>query len=379
MFLHNDIKGHRLPPRTLCLTYDDGPGETAGTEPGPRTRELARYLADQEIRATFFVVGRHVDAHPGVVEELNALGHIVGNHTMNHPGLVRMAEQGGDVVGEIAQAHARIKTSHSADPVFFRAPYGNWRQRLAQDGPDRATSVVASILNTEALAMRYVGPINWDISGEDFNYWRDRMSAEDCARGYLDEIESVGRGIVLMHDGSENPAMRAGNRAFETTAILVPALRARGYSFVGLDRIPQVRTAIGVNRVVLLQADDGSFLSLDAEDRPTLVRREPGASEQFGLADGAGDALALRAPNGLYLELDGAEVHATGASLNDRSLWIPEPACGDRFLLRIEGRYLSVDGGEATSATTALRRHGALRWTLIDLVANATEPTTAFR
>ncbi len=34
MFFHVDIKGERLPYRTLCLTFDDGPG--------PRTFDLAK-------------------------------------------------------------------------------------------------------------------------------------------------------------------------------------------------------------------------------------------------------------------------------------------------------------------------------------------------
>ncbi len=51
MFFDQDIIGNRLPPGTICLTYDDGPG--------PETLELGRYLAEQHIPATFFVIGQH--------------------------------------------------------------------------------------------------------------------------------------------------------------------------------------------------------------------------------------------------------------------------------------------------------------------------------
>src|SRR5207245_2252816 len=93
MFFHRDLKGFDLPPKALCLTYDDGPGRD--------TLELGHYLFAQGIRATFFVVGRHAQEQPETLAELSALGHVLDNHTYTHPGLVALAEAGGDVAGEI--------------------------------------------------------------------------------------------------------------------------------------------------------------------------------------------------------------------------------------------------------------------------------------
>ena len=49
--------GTSMPDKTLCLTFDDGPGETNGESKGPRTLELAQYLHAEGIAATFFVLG----------------------------------------------------------------------------------------------------------------------------------------------------------------------------------------------------------------------------------------------------------------------------------------------------------------------------------
>jgi peptidoglycan/xylan/chitin deacetylase (PgdA/CDA1 family) len=237
MFFHGDIRGDQLPAGTLCLTYDDGPGETASDRPGPRTRELGRYLADEGIAATFFVVGRHAEQHGEVLTHLHEWGHLVGNHTWSHAGLVDLARAGGDVVGEVLRAD-RIIAPHGSDAIaFFRPPYGSWRRR------GQARSLVADALNGCLELGHYVGPIKWDITGEDYDYWRQGASAEDCARRYLDEIECAGRGIVLMHDSSDEAKTRSGNRALETTRRIVPILRQRGYRFVRLDRIPQVQAA----------------------------------------------------------------------------------------------------------------------------------------
>ncbi|MGH7192455.1 MAG: hypothetical protein ACREJM_02855, partial [Candidatus Saccharimonadales bacterium] len=52
-----------------------------------------------------------------------------------------------------------------------------------------------------------------------------------------------GRGIVLLHDSSEEDDVRPRNRTFEMTRLLAPRLKARGYRFVRLDEIPRVRHA----------------------------------------------------------------------------------------------------------------------------------------
>ena len=70
MFLHADIKGNDLPARTLCLTYDDGPGESCGDGAGPRTEALGEFLSSEGIRAIFFVIGAHAERHPHVLRSL---------------------------------------------------------------------------------------------------------------------------------------------------------------------------------------------------------------------------------------------------------------------------------------------------------------------
>jgi peptidoglycan-N-acetylglucosamine deacetylase len=245
MFLHADIKGNDLPAKTLCLTYDDGPGETDGEGSGPRTTELGQYLAAEGIQATFFVIGRHAERHPETLAALRRGGHTIGNHTYRHPGLVSLAECGGDVVGEVARTDAIIRPYADGGVVFFRAPYGNWRQIDPQTGADRCISVVAELLNSCDQLSHIIGPVNWDISAEDFAYWRRGAAAAEAADAYLREIEKAGRGIVLMHDSSEEARTRAGNRTLELTMLLVPELRRRGYRFVPLTELPQVQELCG--------------------------------------------------------------------------------------------------------------------------------------
>jgi hypothetical protein len=46
-----------------------------------------------------------------------------------------------------------------------------------------------------------------------------------------------------MHDSSEDELLRHRNQTMQMTKMLVPALKERGYRFVRLNDVPQVREA----------------------------------------------------------------------------------------------------------------------------------------
>jgi len=66
--------------RRIALTFDDGPDP----EVTPRVLDL---LDAAGARATFFCIGRRVDAHPEIAAEIVRRGHGIGNHTQTHPNL----------------------------------------------------------------------------------------------------------------------------------------------------------------------------------------------------------------------------------------------------------------------------------------------------
>jgi peptidoglycan/xylan/chitin deacetylase (PgdA/CDA1 family) len=241
MFFDADIKGADLPRKALCLTDDDGPGETECDGPGPRTTELARFLCDAGIQATFFVIGRHAKRYPESIAALHRLGHTIGNHTYSHPGLVAYTQAGNDPADELIRTDAVVRSITGERPIFFRAPYGNWRQLNRRTGRDYRRSIVAARLNCSPRLAHHIGPINWDISAEDFAFWQSGDSPAIAADAYLRLIEQTRRGIVLLHDSSAEAALRRRNRTLELTTLLVPALLRRGYRFVPLMQMPRIK------------------------------------------------------------------------------------------------------------------------------------------
>ncbi len=230
MFSQTQFTGSLFPPKTLCLTFDDGPGETAGTGPGPKTIPLAEYLFIQGIAATFFLVGRHIALYPHLVQRILDLGHIIGNHTYNHPDFLKPKTfiNGEDAVSEIAKTEGLISNTYKNKQVFFRAPYGSWSPEIA------------NMLNRDLKTkVDYIGPVGWDVNENDWMFWLHGLAAEECAEAYLKAIVEADHGIIVMHDStSDNDRMRLNNRTFETVKILVPRLKSLGYSFVSLGQVP---------------------------------------------------------------------------------------------------------------------------------------------
>ena len=81
------------------------------------------------LRATFFVTGWSVDAHPAMAESILRAGHEIGHHGYHHilpdpgePHLVEELDRGFDV----------LKRRLGVVPTGYRAPYGEFTEELRQ-------------------------------------------------------------------------------------------------------------------------------------------------------------------------------------------------------------------------------------------------------
>jgi peptidoglycan/xylan/chitin deacetylase (PgdA/CDA1 family) len=230
------LYGADLPPKTLCLTFDDGPGES--------TAELGQFLHQEGIQGTFFVIGQYAEGRRDILEQLVQERHIVANHTYTHPGLADLMNRGGDPVDELVRTDRIIDSFCWNGVKLFRPPYGNWRPAGASIS--RSNPALAARLNSHPKLAAYIGPIHWDVSAEDFTFWQRGARPEKCYDAYLRTIERFKRGIVLMHDGSDNAAARRNNRTLELVRLLAPELKSRGYAFVPITDLPQIKSRINI-------------------------------------------------------------------------------------------------------------------------------------
>ncbi len=109
------VDGKRIRKDVVALTFDDGPSP----DTTPRILDILRA---EGVRATFFVLGKHAERHPELVERIVREGHELGNHGYDH-GILAFA--GATQVHRQLQRTERLLRKAGGPPVrVFRAPHG---------------------------------------------------------------------------------------------------------------------------------------------------------------------------------------------------------------------------------------------------------------
>ncbi len=185
-------------PKLVALTFDDGPDPHW-------TPQILSVLAKYDVRATFFLVGFQVRAHPELVRQELAAGHHVATHTIDHPNLLTLSAAAQQ--RQIVDSKRQIEAIAGPGSVrCFRPPYGNHNATT-----DR-------IAREQGLAT-----ILWSRDGRD---WA-RPGVDTIVSGNLSTRYDGGRAVILLHDG--------GTDRSQTVAALdrlIPTLKAQGYRFV---------------------------------------------------------------------------------------------------------------------------------------------------
>lgn len=162
-----------LAAKEVVLTFDDGPW------PGTTDRVLGA-LKRECVRATFFLLGRNVAAHPALVRRELAEGHTIATHTYAHPLLSRMpvARAEAEIDRGIAAANAALGEAGPVAP-FFRFP-----------------GFASNPALLDRLAKRGIVVFGADLWASDWN----AMSPGQELALVLQRLNATGGGIVLFHD-----------------------------------------------------------------------------------------------------------------------------------------------------------------------------------
>jgi peptidoglycan/xylan/chitin deacetylase (PgdA/CDA1 family) len=188
--------------KVVALTFDDGPSKRY-------TTEIVALLAQQQVKATFFITGKEAEQNPDEVRLIYQAGHQLGNHSYSHPRMLFMSPSA--VVSEIERTDAAIRAAGYQGEILFRPPYGKKLFVLPW-----------------YLAQQQRKTIMWDLEPET-----DPTLAADAQAMANYVIEHTRPGsIVLMHLMYQS---RQSSR--EALPLVIKGLKQRGYRFVTISEL----------------------------------------------------------------------------------------------------------------------------------------------
>ncbi|HET9393328.1 MAG TPA: polysaccharide deacetylase family protein [Candidatus Rubrimentiphilum sp.] len=201
--------------RVVALTFDDGPNP-------PYTDRILEVLEREHVHATFFLVGRAVQAYPHVVRREVRDGDAVGNHSWDHSHLVVLSP--GQVVQSIERTDAAIRAAAGVRTRLLRPPFGS-----------RDWSVMQTAQRLGYTVVMWSAPL-----ARDWEY----PSAELIAQRVVAGVEDGS--IVVLHDGNRgmlcgaqhlSPHICDRSADIAATRMIVEELKKRGYRFVTIPEL----------------------------------------------------------------------------------------------------------------------------------------------
>lgn len=191
----------------VAFTFDDGPGPQW-------TPMVLDALDESQVPATFFMVGRNLADHAGIVQ--GRMGrHEVGNHSWSHDDLATLDRL--QVTSELTRTHEVITEVIGRPPTLLRPPYGHLG----------GSTVLAA-----------------DSMGYDIALWSHQMREghfrDDPAGQVRDIVDTVRPGaIILAHDVGKAKRLVALRQLAEMFA----GIRARGFRFATVSEMLSLGTA----------------------------------------------------------------------------------------------------------------------------------------
>ena len=178
--------------KEIYLTFDDGP------EP-EITPWVLQTLQQYNAKATFFCIGKNVQAHPTIYQQILSEGHSVGNHTYQHRN------------GWFTNTDTYLKDIERAggciDSKLFRPPYGKLK-----------------LLQYLRLSKKY-SVVMWDVLSGDF----DPTLPAEKSIFYLKKYTVPGS-IVVFHD-----SIKASGTLKEILPELLKYWKIEGYVFKNIS------------------------------------------------------------------------------------------------------------------------------------------------
>ena len=196
------------PDNTAYLTFDDGPSGN--------TDIILQTLQEENVKATFFVVGTDNADNLARMRRIVQEGHTIGMHSYSHS-YKKIYASVEAFLKDMYQVFNLIKDTTGVTPTCFRFPGGSINSY---------NKAVYKDIKAEMIRRGFV-PYDWNVSSGDAS--TTKYTPEQLTGYVLNGIGSKSRIIVLMHDSSSKE-----NTAQAVRQIII-GIREKGFIFAPLD------------------------------------------------------------------------------------------------------------------------------------------------
>lgn len=181
------------PQKFVALTFDDGPRN-------PQTDEILQILREENVKATFYLMGAEIKENPAELVKIINEGHEIGNHSYSHERMFLVSPS--FVKREFEETDNLIRQANYTKEITFRPPFGKKLFVLPW-----------------YLSQTHRKTITWDVEPETYVQTSDELIK------YTTENTKNGS-IILMHVmyGSRRESMKA-------VRPIIKNLRERGFEF----------------------------------------------------------------------------------------------------------------------------------------------------
>jgi peptidoglycan/xylan/chitin deacetylase (PgdA/CDA1 family) len=157
----------------IYLTFDDGPTPQI-------TEWVLEQLHQHNAKATFFCIGKNIEAHDSIFTKTINMGHNIGNHTFNHLNGWKTTPE--DYYANISLCDNSISNSaleaDNKKSKIFRPPYGKITPK-----------------QTKEMLKQGYKIIMWDVLSADFD---QTISREKCLKNVVSNVKPGS--IIVFHD-----------------------------------------------------------------------------------------------------------------------------------------------------------------------------------
>ncbi len=193
--------------KVAYLTFDDGPSKNI-------TPQILDILKEENVPATFFVLGSRVELNPALLKREYEEGHYIANHGYSHK-YSQIYQSKEAVLDEYNKCETAIRNAlgnAAYNTYLFRFPGGS------SGGKYDAIKAEAKGL----LSSNGVNYTNWNCLTGDAEGKTTEEELMGCLKQSMEGDDAI---IVLMHDASDK------SYTAETLPAVIAYLREQGYVF----------------------------------------------------------------------------------------------------------------------------------------------------